>query len=190
MRSMEIPNQEGYLSGLSFISGGKLYTQLFSNLTVLDVMSFWNDRIVVSNTSDIREWHLFINSGGGSAFAGLALADEIERAKKEGFTVMAYASGVVASAAVPVFAVCDERIAGPGTIFMVHEASIFKWPGVETASNILSQTRLMELLQDRYFDKMTQYTNLSREEWEEKEGKTTYFSAQEAKDWGLVDRIE
>ena len=150
----------------------------------------WNDICVLTKTTDIRNLNLFINSPGGDAFSGLALADQIERAKKSGFHVTAHASGIVASAAVPVFAVCNERLAAPGTIFMVHETAIWKWPGRETASDIRSQNRLMNLLRDRYLEKLTQYSALDREEWEELEHKTTWFSAEKAKSWGLVDKIE
>ncbi|GAG48762.1 unnamed protein product, partial [marine sediment metagenome] len=54
-RSMIVQNQEGSLSGLSFYCGGKLFTKLFSTLTIGDVINLWNDRIVVTETTDIRE---------------------------------------------------------------------------------------------------------------------------------------
>ncbi|UCH06545.1 MAG: ATP-dependent Clp protease proteolytic subunit [Deltaproteobacteria bacterium] len=189
-KSMQIRNQEGTLSNLSFICKDEAYVKIFSALTVADVTNMWNDICVLTKTTNIRNLNLFINSPGGDAFSGLALADQIERAKKSGFRVIAHASGIVASAAVPVFAVCTERLAAPGTIFMVHETAIWKWPGRETASDIRSQNRLMNLLRDRYIQKLTQYSALEREEWEELEHKTTWFSAEKAKSWGLVDRIE
>ena len=189
-KSMQVRNQEGTLSNLSFICKDEAYVKIFSALTVADVTNMWNDICVLTKTTNIRKLNLFINSPGGDAFSGLALADQIERAKKAGFHVVAHASGIVASAAVPVFAVCDERLAASGTIFMVHETSIWKWPGRETASDIRSQNRLMNLLRDRYLEKLTQYSVLDREEWEELEHKTTWFSAEKAKSWGLVDRIE
>jgi ATP-dependent Clp protease protease subunit len=189
-KSMQIRNQEGTLSNLSFICKDEAYVKIFSALTVADVTNMWNDICVLTKTTNIRNLNLFINSPGGDAFSGLALADQIERAKKSGFRVTAHASGIVASAAVPVFAVCNERLAAPGTIFMVHETSIWKWPGRETASDIRSQNRLMNLLRDRYIQKLTQYSALEREEWEELEHKTTWFSAEKAKSWGLVDKIE
>ena len=189
-KSMQIQNQEGTLSSLSFICKDEAYVKIFSALTVADVTNMWNDICVLTKTTDIRTLNLFINSPGGDAFSGLALADQIERAKKSGFHVTAHASGIVASAAVPVFAVCNERLAAPGTIFMVHETAIWKWPGRETASDIRSQNRLMNLLRDRYLEKLTQYSTLGREEWEELEHKTTWFSAEKAKSWGLVDKIE
>ena len=189
-RSMSIQNQEGTLSPLSFTIGDKAFIKIFSALSVGDVTNLWNDICVLTHSTTIRTINLFINSPGGDAFSGLALADQIERAKADRFYIIAHASGIVASAAVPVFAVCNERLAAPGTIFMVHETSIWKWPGRETASDIRSQNRLMTLLRDRYLGKLTKYSNLNREEWEELEYKTTWFSAEKAKSWGLVDKIE
>jgi ATP-dependent protease ClpP protease subunit len=189
-KSMQIPNQEGSLSPLSFICNDEAFVKIFSALTVGDVTNLWNDICVLTKSTNIRNVNLFINSPGGDAFSGLALADQIERAKRQGFRVTAHASGIVASAAVPVFAVCNERLAAPGTIFMVHETSIWKWPGRETASDIRSQNRLMNLLRDRYIGKLTRYTKLNRKEWEELEYKTTWFSAEKAKTMGLVDKIE
>ncbi len=189
-RSMEIPNQEGSLSRMSFVVKDEAFIKIFSALTVGDVSSLWNDISVLDKTTNIRKVNLFINSPGGDAFSGLALADQIERAKRKGFHITAHASGIVASAAVPVFAVCDRRFASPGTIFMVHETSIWKWPGRETASDIRSQNRLMELIRDRYIGKLAKYSKLSKEEWKELGHKTTWFSAEKAKAWGIVDKIE
>ena len=120
----------------------------------------------------------------------MALADHIERAKKRGFKITAHASGIIASAAVPVLAVCDLRIVAAGCIFMVHESAIWKWPGRETASDIRSQNELMDLLRDRYIGKLVANTKLSRDEWEAMERKTTWFSADRALEIGLVDKIE
>ena len=189
-KSMEIPNPEGSLSQLSFISKNKAFVKIFSGLSVSDVSRLWNDLVFLENSTNIREVNLFINSPGGDAFSGLALADQIERAKRRGFHITAHASGIIASAAVPVFAVCDVRLAAPGTIFMVHEASLWKWPGRETASDIRSQNELMQLLRERYIGKLANYSKLDKEKWEELENKTTWFSAEKAKKWGLVDKIE
>jgi len=189
-RTMQIQNQEGVLSALSFKCDGEVFIKLWSALTVVDVMNIWSDITILEKTTDIRTIQLFINSPGGDAFSGLALADEIKRAKVLGFTVIGHASGIVASAAVPIFAVCNKRITAPSTIFMVHETSIWKWPGRETHSDIISQGKLMDLLRDRYMDTLTENSKLSREQWEAMEAKTTWFSAQQGMEWGLVDRIE
>ena len=189
-KSMEVPNPEGRLSQLSFISKDKAFVKIFSGLSVADVTRLWNDLVVLENNTEIRDVNLFINSPGGDAFSGLALADQIERARRKGFKITAHASGIIASAAVPVFAVCDVRLAAPGTIFMVHEAALWKWPGRETASDIRSQNELMHLLRDRYIGKLVDNSKLNKNKWEELEKKTTWFSANKALNWGLVDSIE
>ena len=191
-RTMTVPNDEGELSMLSFISRDRTvaFIKLFSGIGVTDVTRFWNDVNLLRVNTDIRELVVFINSPGGDAFSGLVLADEIERAKSNGFKIIAHASGIIASAAVPVFAVCSERNASPGTIFMVHEASLWKWPGRETASDIRSQGELMDLLRERYMEKMIINTNKDLAFWEELEKRTTWFSAKTAMEWGLVDKIE
>lgn len=189
-KSMEVPNQEGHLSQLSFISRDKAFVKIFSGLSVSDVTRLWNDLCVLENNTNIRDVNLFINSPGGDAFSGLALADQIERAQRKGFRVTAHASGIIASAAVPVFAVCDVRLAAPGTIFMVHEAALWKWPGRETASDIRSQNELMHLLRERYIGKLATNSKLDKNKWEQLENKTTWFSAEKAQEWGLVDKIE
>ncbi len=189
-KSMEVSNPAGHLSQLSFIAKDKAFIKIFSGLSVADVTRLWNDLIFLENNTSVRDVNLFINSSGGDAFSGLALADQIERAKRRGFHITAHASGIIASAAVPVFAACDARLAAPGTIFMVHETSLWKWPGRETASDIRSQNELMQLLRERYIGKLAAYSKLDNAKWEELEHKTTWFSAEKAMDWGLVDKIE
>ena len=189
-KSMEVANPEGRLSQLSFIANDKAFVKIFSGLSVADVTRLWNDLVVLENNTEIRDVNLFINSPGGDAFSGLALADQLERARRKGFKVTAHASGIIASAAVPVFAVCNVRLAAPGTIFMVHEAALWKWPGRETASDIRSQNDLMYLLRDRYIGKLVDNSKLEKTKWEELEKKTTWFSADKAMAWGLVDHIE
>ena len=179
----------GELSHLTFVCGDAAYIKIFSGISTSDVTNIWNDFIVLAEL-EIKKVHIFINSPGGDAFTGLALADEINRAENNGFDITAHASGIVASAAVPIFASCDTRYAAPGTIFMVHEAAMWKWPGRETASDIRSQNDLMVMLQDRYISILVSNSILSEEEWKVMERKTTWFDVEKAVEYGLVDKIE
>ena len=45
-KSMEVPNPEGRLSQLSFISKDKAFVKIFSGLSVADVTRLWNDLVV------------------------------------------------------------------------------------------------------------------------------------------------
>jgi len=189
-KSMVIENPEGTLSNISFICRGKGYLKIWGGLSVFDAQNVWNDIVVMTTEYGITEIHIFLNSPGGDAFSGLALADEIQRAERNGCNVIAHASGIVASAAVPVFAACSQRIAAPGTIFMVHEASLWKMFAQEKAKDLESQLEMMNLLQDKYLSLMAAHSKLSKKQWKDFEAKTTWFSAEKAKEWGLVDKIE
>lgn len=189
-KSMEVQNPEMKLSQLSAISGGKLFIKIFSGLSVADVTRAWSDLIYIENETDIKTVVVFIDSPGGDAFAGLALADQIERFKKRGFYFIAEATGIVASAAVPVFAVCNETHATQATIFMVHEAALWKWPGRETASQIRSQTALMDLLQKLYLNKLVENSNLDFDQWVVLEAKTSWFDVHKAVKIGILDFID
>ena len=162
------------------------FTKLYSGLSVSDVTRFYNDYLYLKHETEIRNWNVYINSPGGDAFSGLALAATIKNAQDNGFYVIIHASGIVASAAVPVFAVGNERYAMDGTIFMVHEAALWKWPGRETASDIRAQNELMTLLKDSYIEILVNNSDTTKEDWEAMEKKTTWFSTDKAKDFGLL----
>ena len=142
---------------------------------------------MTEDTTEILDLRIFLNSGGGGAFAGLAIADTIVEAQARGWKVEVFANGIVASAAVPVFAVCRPRHASIGTLFMVHEAALWKWPGRETATDIAAQQTLMVRLRERYMHYMVSNSNLSKEKWREKERITTWFDRDQVVEWGLID---
>ncbi len=180
----------GKLTALSFTGKDVIYSKIFSGIGVSDTTRFWTDVQVARDKSDIRKFIIYLNSPGGDAFQGLALADNIKRAQADGFIVEAHASGIIASAAVPIFAVCKPRYAAPNTIFMVHEAALWKWPGRETSSMIAAQQRLMEMLRSRYIGILVDHTTTPFKDWEAMEGKTTWFNVDTGIELGLVDGVK
>jgi ATP-dependent protease ClpP protease subunit len=199
-RGMEIKNPGLQLTMMSAISNGKLFIKIYSGLSVADVTRFWNDLIYLENETDIKDVEMFIDSPGGDAFSGLALADTIKKFQSRGFHFTAHATGIIASAAVPVFAVCDVRLATKSTIFMVHEAALWKWPGRETASDIRTQGKLMDLLQKLYLDILVENSNLNFDQWVALEKATAWFGTRTfnngtgdvvgAIEIGILDAIE
>lgn len=131
-----------------------------------------------------------ISSFGGSAFDGMGVADTIMHFREKGLTIIGYAYGKIASAAVPVFAACSERITGLSTIFMVHEASMFKFLASESKSDIAAQKEMMDKLENQYIDMLVRTTKMDAEHWASAIRKETWFTAEQAFEWGLVDRIE
>jgi ATP-dependent protease ClpP protease subunit len=187
-KSTTIENPQLELSNITAVTDINAYMFIYSGISVADTKRVFNDIMwLKDNRPDLKDIQLFINSPGGDAFQGLALASMIKHFQDSmGFTFHAFANGIIASAALPVFAVCKDRVAASSTIFMVHEAALFKWPGRETASDIRSQNELMILLADKYIAIMVASTNLSTEKWKELEKKTTWFGVTKAESWGLI----
>ena len=79
--------------------------------------------------------------------------------------------------------------ASVGTIFLVHQASMFKF-GFENASDIRAQNELMDIMRDRYIGKLVEHSKLTAEKWHELELRTTWFDSKQALDYGLIDAIE
>lgn len=131
-----------------------------------------------------------IFSGGGSAFGGLGIADTILYWDRKGMEIVGHAYGLIASAAVPVFASCTKRYAGPSTLWMVHEAAIGKFMTYESTSDIKAQKEMLDTLQHRYCLVLESRSNKSADEWAGMIKETTWFDSNKAVEWGLVDEIE
>jgi ATP-dependent protease ClpP protease subunit len=135
---------------------------------------------------------LNIFSGGGSGFEGLAVSDVIRNFVEAGMEIEAHAYGIVASAAVPIFASASKRISNNSTLFMVHEAAIWEFAfgySKTTHSDIRSQKDMMDQMQETYLNLLVQNSTKDFEFWKALETKTTWFSAKTAMEWGLVDEI-
>jgi len=181
----------GNISFMAFITPKNVVFNLYSGINVSDFIKLSNDIIKIRDFTDYRVVELNINSPGGSAFDGLSISDLIVKAQDLwGFTFKAHASGIIASAAVPIYAVCKERYATKGAIFMVHEAALWKWPGRETASDIRTQNKMMDMLQDQYTSYLVNNSKLSKEKWNSLQKETTWFTTEQAVEFGLVDFIE
>ena len=185
-------NESGrQLSHIAFITPKNAVIKLFSGISVGDFIRVHDDLVKLKDYTDIRDVTLVINSPGGDAFTGLAIASLVLKARHEwGFNIRAQGFAIVASAAVPVLAVCEPRHVAEGTLIMVHEAALFKWPGRETASDIESQNELMKMLADRYIKFLVDSTTTSANDWLELIENTTWMTPETAKTLGLVDEVK
>jgi len=185
------PENGGHVSFMAFITPKSVVFNLYSGISVADFIKLSDDIIKIRDFTDYRVVDLNINSPGGSAFDGLSISDLIVKAQDLwGFTFRAHATGIIASAAVPIFAVCKERYATEGAIFMVHEAALWKWPGRETASDIRTQNNMMNMLQDQYTSYLVNNSKLSKEKWDSLQKETTWFTTKQAMEFGIVDFLE
>lgn len=128
---------------------------------------------------------IYINSPGGEVSSGLALYDVMEAVKCPIRTVCV---GTAASMAAVLFAAGDRRDMLPHASVMIHDPLIHACPGgsalrLKSLSDSLMQTRedIARLLAER--------TGRTLDEIYEKTAEDTWFTAQEAVDFGLADRI-
>lgn len=186
----EIEKDNG-LSSLTIISDGgdKAQIKLYATLTIDDAQKLWDDFFILKNNTKIRDIDIQLASPGGSTYGGFSIIAQIKKAQSEGFKITVYGSSIVGSMAIPILAVCGHRITYPSTIFMVHPSTIQN-PGAMTETDMESQAAFHKMTKDIYVSVMAEFTNLSKEEWLEKIKKDTWFSAEQALEWGLVDRID
>jgi len=189
-KTMTIPFTEKQLSDLTYVIEDTAYMAIYSTLSLLDEKKVYDDLQIIDNMTNVKKLKVFLNSFGGGMYAGFAIADQLKRVIDR-FEVSIYASGVVASAAVMVFLVSENRYATEDCFFMVHEMSFNPGAGVSmSASEIKLMNNLVGMLTDRYVRNLVRVTNKSEEEWQEMMKAETWFSAQDALEWGLVTEVK
>lgn len=127
-----------------------------------------------------------INSPGGSVDAGFAIWDQIHMITSPVTTLVtglaASMGSVLSLAAAP-----GRRFATPNARIMIHQPSI---SGVEgQATDLEIQAKEILRTRDRLVELYVKHTGKNTEEIEEALNRDKWMSADEAKDYGLLDAI-
>jgi len=138
------------------------------------------------NSNDCKKlFILTICSMGGLLYFAQAIHDSIKASKKP---IICIASGTCMSAAVMIIQAAQKRIARPNTVFMLHHSSYYREEKTYIDEmNIINQewNRSTDLFIKQTIEKST----ISKERFDEIAKPRKYLTAQEAKDFGLVDEI-
>ncbi len=128
--------------------------------------------------------HLHVNSGGGSVFDAFAMMTAL--AEHDG-KVTAHVDGIAASAASFLLAAADEvRMASVGYI-MVHNASTAAWGD---SGKIRETADWLDRIDAQLAGIYALRSGRDAEDFREAMAATTWFTAAEALEWGLVDAID
>tara|TARA_B100000676_G_C17953561_1_gene773426 strand:- start:238 stop:861 length:624 start_codon:yes stop_codon:yes gene_type:complete len=132
-----------------------------------------------------RDVYLYINSPGGSVYAGLAIYDTIQHMKAPVSTV---AVGIAASMGAVLVAAGAEskRSALPNARIMIHQPS---GGSHGTASDIEIQAKEILSTKERLTQILAQHTGQKSERIDEDIDRDRFMSAEEAVDYGLIDQI-
>lgn len=162
-----------------------------AEILIYDVIGdFWGETDAKSfaeniSSLDVAELTVRVNSPGGDAFDGIAIMNALKRHPAK---VTAYVDGRAASAAsVIVVGGADEVVMCTGSQLMIHDAMI--WAGGNAAE--LEKARAhVEKLSDDMAAVYAAKAGTPKEEWRESMREETWFTASEAIDVGLADRID
>jgi ATP-dependent Clp protease protease subunit len=140
--------------------------------------------LLAADDPDKDIW-LYINSPGGSVSAGVAIYDTMQFVKNDVATV---SMGLAAS--MGQFLLCagasGKRYALPHSRIMMHQPS----GGLGgTASDIRIQAEQMLYTKNKMAELIAQHTGQSIEAIERDSDRDRWFTAEEAKDYGMVDRV-
>ncbi len=141
--------------------------------------------VLLASEDDKRDISIYINSPGGSVYAGMAIYDIMQYVPND---IATYAMGMAASmgqflltAGAP-----GKRFALPHAQILMHQPS----GGIGgTASDIRIQAEQMLYVKRTLFERTAFHTGRPIEQIEEDADRDRWFTAEEAKEYGFVDRV-
>ncbi len=132
-----------------------------------------------------KDINIYINSPGGSVTAGLAIYDTMQFIKCD---VATYCVGQAASMGAVLLAAGTKgkRFVLPNSRVMIHQP----WGGVQgAAADISIQAKEILNLRDRINEILVRHTSQSLEKIQKDTDRDYFMSAQEAKDYGIIDEV-
>src|SRR5437660_6873514 len=132
-----------------------------------------------------NEISLYINSPGGAAYAGMAIYDVMQHVRPEVSTICV-GMGMSAAAMILCGGATGKRLALPSAKIMIHQGSA----GTRGAPRDM-EIHLREVLSTtkRMAQIIAHHTGNSLEQVERDIDRDYYMTAQEAKDYGIIDDI-
>lgn len=130
--------------------------------------------------------YLYINSPGGSVTAGMAIYDTMQHIKSDVVTICV---GLAASMGAFLLAAGTKgkRLALPHSRIMIHQP--LGGVGRRQATDIEIEARQILRVKRELNELMAQHTGKSIEQIERDTDRDYFLSAEEAKDYGLIDRV-
>jgi ATP-dependent Clp protease protease subunit len=141
--------------------------------------------LFLSSQDPKKDIQLYINSPGGSVTAGLAIYDTMQYIKPDISTVCI---GMAASMAATLLAAGEKgkRFSLPNSLVLLHQPAT----GVAgEATEIEIAAKQIIKMKKRLNEILAKHTGQSLEKVEKDTDRDFYLSAQEAKEYGLIDQV-
>ncbi|MBO6167841.1 MAG: ATP-dependent Clp endopeptidase proteolytic subunit ClpP [Kiritimatiellae bacterium] len=141
--------------------------------------------LFLQSQDEKKEISVYVNSPGGSVTAGLAIYDTMQFVK---CPIATYCIGQAASMGAVLLAAGapGKRSALPNARIMIHQP----WGGAEgKASDIEITAREILRLKEKLNEILAKHSGKSMDEVVRDTDRDHFMSAQEAKDWGIIDQV-
>ena len=141
--------------------------------------------VLLASEDDKRDISLYINSPGGSVYAGMAIYDVMQYVPND---IATYAMGMAASMGqfLLTAGARGKRYALPHAQILMHQPS----GGIGgTASDIRIQAEQMLYIKRTLFERTAYHTGQPIEQIEKDADRDRWFTAEEAKEYGFVDQV-
>ena len=141
--------------------------------------------VLLSSEDARRDISIYINSPGGSVYAGMAIYDIMQYVPND---IATYAMGMAASMGqfLLTAGTHGKRYALPHAQILMHQPS----GGIGgTASDIRIQAEQMLYVKRTLFERTAYHTGQPVEQIEKDADRDRWFTAEEAKDYGFVDQV-
>ena len=141
--------------------------------------------VLLASEDAKRDISIYINSPGGSVYAGMAIYDMMQYVPND---VATYAMGMAASMGqfLLTAGAAGKRYALPHAQILMHQPS----GGIGgTASDIRIQAEQMLYIKRTLFERTAYHTGRPIEQIEEDADRDRWFTAEEAKEYGFVDQV-
>ena len=135
-----------------------------------------------------KDIHIYVNSPGGIVSSGLAIYDTMQILACD---IKTYCMGQAASMAAVLLSAgtVGKRYALPNSRIMIHQPLIFGGGISGQATDIEIENREMQENKSRLIKILAKHTGQTEQRVKEDTERNFYLSAQEAKEYGLVDGI-
>jgi len=141
--------------------------------------------LLLAAADPVRDIHLYINSPGGSISAGMAIYDTMQYISNDVATIAMGLAGSMAQFLL-VAGAPGKRYALPHTRIMMHQLS----GGIGgTAADIAIQVENMLYIKRTTIERMAFHTGRTPEEIERDSDRDRWFTAEEARTYGMIDRV-
>jgi ATP-dependent Clp protease protease subunit len=161
---------------------------IFISVTVDDAMAglVVAQLLFLQSEDPDRDVQMYIASGGGSITAGMAIHDTMKHIKPDVATI---AMGMTGSMATLILAsgTAGKRYALPNATLHFHPAGAYGFGGY--APDVEIHVRHLLDMQEQGNRLMAKYTGQTYEQIVQDFQRDRYFTAEEAKNYGLVDEI-